>query len=73
MLVLTSSDVWAPTRELALGWYPLRSGWTLVRRYGAGTGLGPTESTSGRSRWSEETRPDPDWYPQGRKRRITQA
>ena len=31
MLVLTSRDVWAPTRELAFGRYPLRRGWTLVR------------------------------------------
>ena len=73
MLVLTSSDVWAPTRELAFGRYPLRSGWTQVRRYGAGTSWSLTESASGRSRWSEETRPDSDWYPQGRKRRITQS
>ena len=32
MLVLTSRDVWAPTRELAFGRYPLRRGWTLVRK-----------------------------------------
>ena len=31
VLVLTSRDVWAPTRELAFGRYPLRCGWTLVR------------------------------------------
>ena len=52
MLVLTSGDVWAPTRELALSRYPLRSGWALVRSYAAGTAWGLTESTSERSRWS---------------------
>ena len=32
MLVLTSSDLWAPTQELAVRRYPLRRGWTLVRK-----------------------------------------
>ena len=34
---------------------------------------GQEQERSGRSMWSEETRSDPDWYPQGRKRRITQV
>ena len=44
--------------------YPLRSGWTLVRSYAACTAWSLTESTSGRSRWSEETRSDLDCTPQ---------
>ena len=31
VLVLTSRDIWAPTRELAFDRYSLRRGWTLVR------------------------------------------
>ena len=70
---LTSRDVWAPTRELAFGRYSLTP-WldTGTRSYAVGIGLGLTGSTSCRDQVEQrETRSDPDWRPQCRKRRIT--
>ena len=73
MLVLTSRDVWATT----LYWlcegvpYAVVGHWYEVTPLVLGWGL--AKSTSGRSRWCEETRLDPDWHPQGWKRRITQV
>ena len=71
MLVLTSRDVWAPTRELAFGRCPLRSGWTLVREIRRWYWVGSDRKYVGANQMTGETRPDPDWHPQCQKRRIT--
>ena len=68
MLVSASSVLWAPTQELVFDRYPLRRGWKLVQSW---YGVGSDRKCDEAKQVSGETRSDPDWYPQGRKGRIT--
>ena len=71
MLVSASSVLWAPTQEMVFGRYPLRRGWTLVREIRRWYEVGSDRKYDEAKQVSSETRSDPDWYPQGRKGRIT--
>ena len=58
-------------QELVFGRYPLRRGWTLVREIRRWNGVGSDRKHDKAKQVSGETRSDPGWYLQGRKRRIT--
>ena len=71
VLVFTSRDVWAPTRELAFDRYPSRRGWTLVRKIHRWYWVGSDRKYNEAKQVTGETRPDLDWHPKCQKRRIT--